>query len=192
MLHGIECATYRTHQLGTVAAVNMCGRKFFKSANNWIVSHCSALHNHIFSEFGGIFELQNLIQAVFHHTVWKSCRNIGNRSPFAQHLFHFWIHKHGTACSQIAGSIGSTCGTGEIVNVIVERTCKCTDKRTAAGRTCFVYFYAVYYSVVHENGFHVLSAYIKDERNLGTYVFCGKIVGNGLYYSATQSECRPY
>ena len=34
MLHGIECATYRTHQLGTVAAVNMCGRKFFKSANN--------------------------------------------------------------------------------------------------------------------------------------------------------------
>ena len=64
-----------------------------KAAEDRIVVEGTALHNHVFSEVGGVGDLDNLKQGIFDDGVSQSGRDIRNGSAFLLRLFYVGVHE---------------------------------------------------------------------------------------------------
>ena len=75
-----QSRTEGTHDTGDVRADCLTAGDLLKAAENRIVVEGTALHDHVFSEVGGIGDLDNLKQGVFDDGVSQSGGNIRNGS----------------------------------------------------------------------------------------------------------------
>ena len=70
------CRSGFTHDTGNVRADCLTAGDLLKTAENRIVIEGTALYDHVFSEIGGVGNLDNLKQGVFDDGVSQSGRNI--------------------------------------------------------------------------------------------------------------------
>ena len=77
---------------------------------------------------------------------------------------------------------------GKIFHAVIQRFCKCFDKRAAAGRTCFIELHAVYGLVFNFNALHILPADIEDAVHVGVKEGGGIIMSHRFHFAVIQEK----
>ena len=162
----MERTTDGSHQFRIAASGNFFSCQLLKGAYYRIIPHRSSLNNHVLPQLTCVFEAQDFIQAVFYYRIRKSCRNVRYGSSLAHRLFHFRVHKHSTACTQVIRMCCLASLPAKLLHRIPQRPGKSFEERAATGRTGFIDFNAVDNAAAHEHRLHVLSADIENERHI--------------------------
>ena len=165
--NGVQRATVGTHHLGHVASRHFLAGEHLESPYHGVVFHGAALHHYARAKVVVAMQLEHLEQAVAHHRVAQSCRYVLHRGALTHHLLHLRVHEHRAACAEVARLVGMARGLGEVIYLIAQSLGESLNERSAARRARLVELHACHGAVVHENGFHVLSADVEDEAHVG-------------------------
>ena len=90
-----------------------------KTAENRIVVEGTALHDHVFSEVGGVGNLDNLKQGIFDDGVSQSGRDIRNGSALFLRLFDVGVHEYSTAGTEVGRIFGKERLLGKILYAVI-------------------------------------------------------------------------
>ena len=161
-LAGDQRSTESTHDSGDIRTDGFAAGNLFEASKNRIIVESTTLYNDVFTKFGSIRNLDNLIECIFDNRVSKTCGNIGNLSSFFLCLFNFGIHKYGTSGTKINRMLCKNSSFCEILYCIIQGFGKGFNEGTASGGTCFIQLYAVNGFVADLDTFHILSADIQD------------------------------
>ena len=190
MLRSIQSTTQSPHQFRQIATGHFGSGQQFNGPHHSIIPHGSSLHENMLPQHGNIFQLQHLIQAVFHDRISQPRCNIFDGSTLAQHLLHLGVHKHRATGAQITRMLSLASQTGEIGRTITQIFGKSLDERPTTRRTSLIDFNAINNPIGDKDGLHVLSANIKDKRYLFIEVSGSHIVGNRLHYARMETKSR--
>ena len=141
------------------------------------------------AQFGGVGNLNYLEQSVFDDRVGKAGGNIGYFRAFFLRLFHFGIHKHGTAGAQIYRVLRKQGGVGEILHAVVQGFGEGLDKGAAAGGAGLIELDAVHRMIFDFDTFHILSANIENTVHGRVEKGCGIVVSHCFHFAVIQQEC---
>ena len=141
------------------------------------------------AQFLGVLQLQYLVQAISDHRISQTCRQVGHRSTFAQHLLHLRIHEYGASGTKVARSLALACLIGEIGDIVTQAGGKSGKERAAARRTGLVDLYAIDDTILHKDSLHVLASDVENEAHILVDMMGRKEMGNGLDDAMVELEC---
>ncbi len=188
----MEGTSVGTHQLRHIAASHLGMRQQLKGSHHGVISHRAALYHYLASQVLIAMQFEHLVEAVLDYGVGNAGGDVGNAGALSEHLLHLRVHKYGAASAQVARSLRLAGELGEILYRVAHVVGKGLDEGSAARRTGLIELHSHHSSLLHEDGFHVLSADVEDE----TYVWhqrCGSpLVGHRLDNAAVEPKCGLY
>ena len=167
-----------THDTSDIGSYGFSAGNQFKAFQYCVVIESAALYNHGFTHCFGIGNFDNLQQCVFDNGICQTSGNIADFRTFLLGLFYTGVHENSTSGAQIDGVLCKQCHFCEILYSIVQGFCESFNKGTAAGGTCFVQQYAVDDIILDADTFHILTADVQNEVNIGFEELCRFVVGN--------------
>ena len=135
---GNQRGTESTHDSGDIRADGFAAGNLFEASKNRIIVEGTTLYNDVFTKFGSIRNLDNLIECIFDNRVGKTCGNIGNLSSLFLCLLYLGIHENSTSGTKIYRMLCKNSSFCEILYCIIQGFGKGFNKGTASGGTCFI------------------------------------------------------
>ena len=185
---GNQRGTESTHDSGDIRADGFAVGNLFEASKNRIIVEGTTLYNDVFTKFGSIRNLDNLIECIFDNRVSKTSGNIGNLSSLFLCLLYLGIHENSTSGTQINRMLCENSSFCEILYCIIQGFGKGFNKGTASGGTCFIQLYAVNGFVADLNTFHILSADIQDTVYFRVKESSCIVMGYGLNLALIQEQ----
>ena len=158
---------------------------------NRVVEKRTALNDDMFSRLGYVAELYHLIEGIFNDRIRQPCGDVSDGRPFS--FCACFTLEFIKTVQRVPGSTGSRewiASSCKIRNAHIHRLGVSLDKRSAAGRACFVEHNIIDRTVFDLDTFHVLSADVQDKIHIRQEGSGRLIMSDGLNLTVVGAESR--
>ena len=185
---GNESGAEGAHDAGDVRPDDFAVRDLLKAPKDRVVVEGAALDDDIASQFGGVGDLDDLIERIFDHGIGESGGNVRDGRAFLLGLLDLGIHEDCAARAQVDRVFREERGFCEVLDRVIQRLREVLNKGAAAGGAGLVEHHVVDGVIADADALHVLTADIEDAVHVGLEEAGGGVVRDGLDLAFVQLE----